>query len=195
MTNKKNNFLRFVFSLLPGAGEMYMGFMKMGVSLMGLFFLIIAVAVTINLGPLMFLIAIVWFYSFFHVHNLASLSDEEFYAVEDEYLFYFDNIVLIDKKMSNTYRTVIAIVLIVIGVILTGHSVFNILMDIFPAAQWLWTLYSMLRYDLPRILVGIAIILLGILMIRGKKQQLEKEIEKEEKFDFELEKTDEGREL
>ena len=38
MTKKKSGFWTFVFSLLPGAAEMYMGFMKMGISLMGLFF-------------------------------------------------------------------------------------------------------------------------------------------------------------
>ena len=38
MTKKKSGFWTFIFSLLPGAAEMYMGFMKMGVSLMGLFF-------------------------------------------------------------------------------------------------------------------------------------------------------------
>ena len=32
MTRKKNGFLTLCFSLVPGAGEMYMGFMKQGVS-------------------------------------------------------------------------------------------------------------------------------------------------------------------
>lgn len=35
--SKKSGFLRFIFSLIPGAGEMYMGFMKQGVTLMVLF--------------------------------------------------------------------------------------------------------------------------------------------------------------
>ncbi len=30
MINKKSKFLTFVFSMLPGAGHMYMGFMNMG---------------------------------------------------------------------------------------------------------------------------------------------------------------------
>ena len=44
MRRKKSKFLTFIFSLLPGAGEMYMGFMKMGVSLMAEFFGIIFLA-------------------------------------------------------------------------------------------------------------------------------------------------------
>ena len=35
MTRKKNGFWTFVCSLVPGAGEMYMGFFKQGLSLMG----------------------------------------------------------------------------------------------------------------------------------------------------------------
>ena len=50
MTNKKNAFWRFIFSLMPGAGEMYMGFLKMGVSIMGLFLLIAFIASSLGLG-------------------------------------------------------------------------------------------------------------------------------------------------
>ena len=38
MSRKKSKGWTFICSLLPGAGEMYMGFMKQGVSIMGLFF-------------------------------------------------------------------------------------------------------------------------------------------------------------
>ena len=44
MTNKKNRFFTLVFSCCPGAGEMYMGLYRQGVSLMGLFFCTIALA-------------------------------------------------------------------------------------------------------------------------------------------------------
>ena len=67
MTKKRNGFLRFCCSLLPGAGEMYMGFMKMGLSLMSMFFGIIVAASIFELGPLAVLAVIAWFYSFFHV--------------------------------------------------------------------------------------------------------------------------------
>ena len=70
MTKKKSGFWTFLFSWIPGAGEMYMGFMRMGVSLMGLFWGIIALSIFTNTGFLMLVDVIVWFYSFFHVHNL-----------------------------------------------------------------------------------------------------------------------------
>lgn len=65
-----------------------MGFMKQGVSIMGLFFATIAVAATLNIGPLTIVLPIIWCYSFFNVHNMYSLSDEEFYALEDDYIFH-----------------------------------------------------------------------------------------------------------
>ena len=78
MTRKKNSFWRLCFSFLPGAGEMYMGFMKMGISTMSLFMAVFFFAVTLEFGALMIVGLVIWFYSFFHVHNLASLPDEEY---------------------------------------------------------------------------------------------------------------------
>lgn len=37
MRKKKNAFMTFVFSFIPGCAEMYWGFMKNGVSLLALF--------------------------------------------------------------------------------------------------------------------------------------------------------------
>ena len=92
MTHKNNSLWRFLFSLIPGAGEMYMGFFKAGTSLMSLFFFFIFAAASIGFGELLIIDVIVWFYSFFHVHNLAAMPDEEFYVVEDNYLFSLENV-------------------------------------------------------------------------------------------------------
>ena len=35
MQKQKRGFWLFIFSLIPGAGEMYMGFKKQGISIMG----------------------------------------------------------------------------------------------------------------------------------------------------------------
>ena len=40
------------------------------------------------LPPIFYLLPVLWFYSFFHTHNLNSMSDEEFYTLEDDYLFH-----------------------------------------------------------------------------------------------------------
>ena len=171
MTNKKNSLWRFFFSLIPGAGEMYMGFLKMGVSLMSLFFAIIFIASSLWLGPLILIDIIVWFYSFFHVHNLASLSDEEFYSVEDRYLFFNSDIAAHQTDLLKKKKKILSIVLILSGIVMTWEGCLSILNDILP-----WETFKYLNYlshEIPRICVGIAIIILGILMIRGKKKILQ----------------------
>ena len=61
MTNRKSKFLTVIFSCIPGAGQMFMGFMKLGVSLMGLFFLIFVAANLTGLGFLLYLAPVLWF--------------------------------------------------------------------------------------------------------------------------------------
>ena len=172
MTGKKSGFLRFVFSLLPGAGEMYMGFMKMGISLMGMFFVIVALASFLEVGPLILIAVIAWFYSFFHVHNLAAMPDEEFYAVEDDYLIHLSDLSRHGEQIKNNYRNIIAVILIIVGVVYLWRGIFRMLHNYFPG---LWQVYDIVGNRLPKIVVAIGIIALGIYMIRGKKQQLDEE--------------------
>ena len=82
MQKQKRGFWLFIFSLIPGAGEMYMGFKKQGISIMFLFWGVFAIGACTGMDWLVFLIPIIWFYSFFNVHNLKSLSEEEFYSME-----------------------------------------------------------------------------------------------------------------
>lgn len=178
MTHKNNSLWRFLFSLMPGAGEMYMGFLKAGTSLMALFIFIIFAATLLGFGELIVIDIIVWFYSFFHVHNLAALSDEEFYAVEDNYLFSIGSLSLKKKDFSENNRKILATVLIVMGFFMTWRGILYILSEFLP-----WELYSYilnLTDNLPRIIMGIAIIALGIVMIQGKKEELNTEEPKEE---------------
>lgn len=173
MTKKKNKFLTFCFSLIPGAGEMYMGFMKMGLSLMGAFVGICAASMLFELGPIMFVAIIAWFYSFFHVHNLAGMPDEEFYAVEDDYLFH-----LLDEGENRVawvkrYRKLIAVVLILLGIILLWNSIYSVIMPYIPD-KIAWYLMD-IRYTLPNVVLAIAVIVAGVLLIRGKKKELYEE--------------------
>ena len=178
MTHKNNSLWRFIFSLIPGAGEMYMGFLKAGTSLMALFIFIIFAASFLRFGELVVIDIIVWFYSFFHVHNLAALSDEEFYAIEDDYLFSLGNLSAQGKDFSQNNRKILAAVLIIMGAFMTWRGTLYLLNEFLP-----WSIYSYildLTDYLPRIMMGIAIIALGITMIRGKKEELDTSRQKQE---------------
>ena len=92
MTKKKNRLFTFFCSLIPGAGEMYLGFFKHGLSVMTLFFLLMFFS-SMLFPPLMFLAPVLWFYSFFHVNHLITLPDDEFYMIEDDYFFHVDRFI------------------------------------------------------------------------------------------------------
>lgn len=169
MIRKKSKFWTFWFSFIPGAAEMYMGFMKMGLSLMTIFFGLFALSAILELGPIMVLIAVSWFYSFFHAHNLASMPEQEFYEIEDTYLF-----TIADAKQGGdlirTYRKTFAVVLIFIGGVLTWKTCMSMIYGIIPYK--LYNALSRMTYRLPQLVVGIAIVYLGVVMIRGKKVEL-----------------------
>ena len=73
---RKSRILTFLFALWPGAGQMYLGYMKRGVSLMLLFCLLMAISSFTGFGVFIFLLPIVWFYGFFDTINLRSMSYE-----------------------------------------------------------------------------------------------------------------------
>lgn len=171
MTKKKSGFWTFLFSWIPGAGEMYMGFMRMGVSLMGLFWGIIALSITFNSGYLMLVDVIVWFYSFFHVHNLRAMDDEDFYALEDHYLIPVD----LDQEFWTRltiakYRKLLAGILILFGVAVLWNSLLDLLYWILP--EYAWEYVRSISLYIPQLVLGIGIIGVGLLLIRGKKQEL-----------------------
>ena len=53
---------------------------------------VFAIGACTGMDWLVFLIPIIWFYSFFNVHNLKSLSEEEFYSIEDSYVLHMDEL-------------------------------------------------------------------------------------------------------
>lgn len=65
---KKNGFLTFIFACIPGAGQMYYGYMQRGLSLITMFIACFIVGAIIN--PLAALAIIVWMYSFFDTYDL-----------------------------------------------------------------------------------------------------------------------------
>lgn len=73
-------FKTMFFSLLPGAGHLYLGLEKQGLQLMGIFFLTIYLADFTNIGLFGIFLPLIWFYSFFDAKNKASLD----YKVDDK---------------------------------------------------------------------------------------------------------------
>jgi len=178
MQRRKGTFLTFIFSLLPGAGEMYMGFMKKGTSIMFIFFFGIFLSGFFNIGPLLFILPIIWFYSFFNVHNINGLSDEEFYALEDNYIINLDAIFQDHKFMEQKYRKVAAWILLIMGVSILWNNFSNFIFHLVPEIykNTFWRIHD----ALPQTLIAIILIAIGVKLIQGKKKQIEQEVYKNE---------------
>lgn len=169
---RKSKFFTFIFSFLPGAAEMYMGFMKNGVSLMGLFFL--PIIPTIFFGSMEFLLVltvVIWFFGFFHARNYAGMNDEEFMNMEDKYIWdeYAEggrSISLSGKKA----RMIAAAILIIVGVGQLWNYFSDLIYSLIPGDYW-DSVYPIVS-EIPQVIVAILFIIAGIFMIKGKKKEL-----------------------
>lgn len=178
ITKKKSRFLTFCFSLLPGAGQMFMGFLKSGLSMMTLFIFLIWIGSELNMVGLALLSLVVWAFSFFHANHIASLSDEDFASLKDEYMLGFklfpeESEYSQGKSFVERYHKGIAIVLIFMGICLLWNTVTDLAYTLLPSSlQVVARAMRYLGYSVPSIVISIAIIALGVKMIAGKKVQV-----------------------
>ena len=180
MQKQKRGFWLFIFSLIPGAGEMYMGFKKQGISIMLLFWGVFAVGSCTGMDWLIFLIPIIWFYSFFNVHNLKSLSEEEFYSVEDSYVLHMDKLLGDVNTLLSHHRKLTAIILIVFGASILWNNLVDFFYMILPG--YLAEVLGSFAYHLPQLVIAVAIIFAGIYILTRKKDALDKEQQKSDPF-------------
>lgn len=170
MKKQKGKFLLFVFSLCPGAGHMYMGLMKMGVSVMLGFMLgVFAVSIT-GISALAVLPITLYIYSFFHANNIGGMEAEQFAALEDEYLFGFGDWDMSRFKLDKKNRNIAAVVCILIGVSMLWNVGFGMLRDYVGWDNpFIKAVYYTMRDEVPRVIIAIAIIWFGVSLMRGKK--------------------------
>ncbi|MCZ8523382.1 MULTISPECIES: DUF6677 family protein [Paenibacillus] len=75
---RKNRTLATILSVFPGAGHLYLGLQKRGLQLMGGFLLGIYIMDVLRLSLFMFLIPLLWFFSFFDaLQHIAKWGKEE----------------------------------------------------------------------------------------------------------------------
>lgn len=175
MITKRGKFWTIVFAFLPGAGHMYNGFMKLGVSFMGLFFIVWALASFINIGAIAFLAPVIWFYAFFDCINRVFQDDAEFYNQEDHYLFTLEQLEKLDLSILKKQNLLIGAILIIIGIYALWNNVILHTLstyDILPSEAY--RLVVSVGNIIPQLVVGVLIIWVGIALIAGKKRDIEK---------------------
>lgn len=170
----KNKFFTFCFSLIPGVVQMYHGLMKRGVSIMALFFGVIAVSATLYLPVLTFLLPIIWFYSFFDGVNRMNYSLDELKAVKDTYFidFHLEPNNRLQKLLKNRHLF-IGWVIILIGayallniMIFSNYSLWNSLFE-----PYVYQILSTIMNTIPRIAIPIVCLIIGVKLIKGEKEK------------------------
>lgn len=155
---KKNGFLTFIFACIPGAGQMYYGYMQRGLSLITMFIGCFIVGAIIN--PLAALAIIVWMYSFFDTYDLvrhlaAGDPKEDGLLLVDN----FDDV----KKLIPQHTKLVGWGLIGFGVwalydLLIGNWVYRILTNVLGYG-YAWDIIN----GIPNLVVG------GLLVFAGFK--------------------------
>ena len=167
---QKNGILTFLFAFIPGAGQMYQGYMKRGLSLILICCAICMVAALIS--PAAFFLIVVWMYSFFDTFNLrAQIATGT--APTDDYLVHFDPK---DKRLVQMMRDshkLVGWMLIAFGVLVAYE---NILMNALNDLMWRWgknnpffRAFYLVMDQLPQVVVCVALIVCGIWLVKGPK--------------------------
>ncbi|WP_233569821.1 hypothetical protein [Falsibacillus albus] len=86
-SGKKSKSVATFLSIFPGAGHLYLGLQKRGVQLMAGFLFSIYILDVLRLGIFLFLVPIIWFYSFFDGLQKASKAGQE--ELEDRPVIYY----------------------------------------------------------------------------------------------------------
>lgn len=81
-TGKKSKVIATLLSVFPGAGHLYLGLQRRGLQFMAAFLFSIYILDVLHLGVFLFLVPIIWFYSFFDSLQKASQVGKE--QLQDE---------------------------------------------------------------------------------------------------------------
>ena len=169
---RKNPFLLFLSACIPGCGQMYQGYMKRGVSLMSAFALITGVAAWLYFGQLALALPVLWLYAFFDTYSLRRAL-ENGTEEPDAYLFGLSGV---DKeqlcRLLDKRHSLIGWALVLLGLYglwqAAAHYFSDFLSNIFG-----YDFYWLASYQLPRLVIFLLVIALGVWFIRGPKQQRE----------------------
>ena len=178
MIKKKSRFLTFIFSMFPGAGHMYMGFMKMGVSFASVFLFLMFISSWLHMRIFSFLIPLIWIYSFFDCMNKVGLDEDKLSLLEDKYLFSLNELLKIDRNVLEKRRLVIGFILLFLGIYLVGDNLMDVLERYIPYEIYS-SIYHSMR-EVPQVIMGIVIVVFGMKLIQGKNRGSENECLREE---------------
>lgn len=183
----KNGLLTLLFAFIPGAGQMYQGYMKRGLSLMLMCCVIGVLAMLF--APIAFFLMLVFMYSFFDTLNLrAQIALGN--APADDYLVHLDPK---DKRLARLLldsHKLVGWALIAFGALIAYQSlIMNILGDL--VYRWghsspVFRALYLVMASLPDVVVCVALIVCGVWLVKGphpaKKPDASKDVPEDADF-------------
>ncbi len=151
---KKSGVLTFIFSFVPGLGQMYLGYIKRGVSLMTMFFIMIGLIAQLNMQFLTFIVPVIIAYSFFDTWRLRNFPGCE-----------ADNYIISAKKIENNEfvkialkrRKLFGVSSICVGLILCTNVVMRTLFNLFNFS-WHSDIFNGIAASFVLVILGIVLL-------------------------------------
>lgn len=183
----KNGLLTLLFAFIPGAGQMYQGYMKRGLSLMLMCCVISVLAMLF--APIALFLMLVFMYSFFDTLNLrAQIALGN--APADDYLVHLDPK---DKRLARLLldsHKLVGWLLIAFGALIAYQ---NLIMNTLGDLVYRWghsspvfrALYLVMA-SLPDVVVCVVLIVCGVWLVKGphpaKKPDASKDVPEDADF-------------
>lgn len=156
---KKSKFLTFICALVPGAGQMYLGLLHRGVSIMGVFFL--AVALTSLMSLLGLALPVIWAFAFFDTFTQASrIADGEM----PEDVSPFQDAGALGSLLEKRHNLIGGALIFLGAYTLLDRFVLGNLRELFGRLEWYWMLHIV--NSIPTLFAALLLVALGLWLIR-----------------------------
>ena len=164
---KINRLFLFCCACVPGAGQMYLGYMKRGLCLVSAFCLNIFVCVFFSYAAV--LLPVVWMYSFFDTYALRRMLESGSFPADD-YLFRMAPDAQFDRMLRSRSRMVGWAFIAFGAFALYDNFVTPLLWELislFPALGVLGTLL----HRMPTLVVAVLLIWMGLKLVKGRRPE------------------------
>lgn len=185
---EKNSLLTFIFSFMPGAGEMYLGMMKKGLAIITAFFAVVFLGVVLYIEEICVILPVIWCYSFFDTINMRKYSPEG--RIEMDNKFGEDMKVFCDHDWSGLLKkknTIFGIGFVLLGLYLLFENFIMPIINRFCDYIGSYVLCDIIS-NIPSMVVAFLIILLGIQLLKGGK--MKEQIKDEDFIEYEGDKDE-----
>lgn len=188
---ERSSFFAFIFSFVPGAGQMYLGLMKKGSIILTLFCGLGFLSAFMQVDLLLLFLPVIWFYSFFDTLNLKRLSYDQRLENENEFLKLLSRIFgrLVSEDFKNILgkrHLLVGSICIFFGLYIIFYTITDkfVLKILFADFEYFYEIQSLIN-SIPTVAVAVIIILFGLKLVKSNVYGYDEKKEKsEEDFEF-----------